>query len=76
MKQSTILIAKSEFGLMFNGARGSAAHVKVGDRFLVTSSEVSNRCGFATIDQEKKAMLSCGYKLAIADIEKLFEIVA
>lgn len=76
MKQLTILVAKSEFGLKLNGARGRAAHVKVGDRFMVTSSEVSNRRGFATIDREKNAKLSCGYPLAIADIEKLFEIIA
>jgi len=77
MNQMTTLIAKKEFGLKLNGARGRAAHVKVGDRFMVTTSTLSNeRDGMANIDRERKAQLSCGYRLTIAQIEELFEIAA
>lgn len=76
MKQFTILTATKEFGLRITGARGKPCHVRIGDRFMVTSSEVSNRSGFATIDREKKAKLSCGYPMTIAQINDLFEIAA
>ncbi len=77
MKQFTTLIAKKDFGLKHNGARGRAAHVKIGDRFMITTSTLSNeRDGMANIDHERKAQLSCGYRLTIAQIEELFEITA
>jgi hypothetical protein len=76
MKQFTTLIATKEFGLKLACARGRAAHVKIGDRFMVTSSEVSNRSGMATVDREKKAKLSCGYPLTIETILEYFEIAA
>lgn len=76
MKQLTVLIAKKEFGLKLNGARGRAAHVKIGDRFIVTTTEISNRSGMANVDREKKANIGSGYKLSISQIEELFEIGA
>lgn len=77
MKQLQILIAKKEFGLKLNGARGRAAHVKIGDRFIVTTADYMNkRDGMANVDREKKAMLGSGYRLTIAQIEELFETAA
>ncbi len=77
MNQMTTLIAKKEFGLKLNGTRGRAAHVKVGDRFVVTTAGYMNvRDGMANIDRESKASIGSGYRLTIAQIEELFEIAA
>lgn len=77
MKQLTLLIAKKEFGLKHNGARGRAAHVKIGDRFMITTAEHMNvRDGMANVDRERNVHIGSGYRLTLAQITEHFEVVA
>lgn len=74
MKQSTILKAKQAFSMRAAGARGRAVQVKVGDRFIITTSSVWNLSNPPKIMREAGAMLGCGYNMDIETINQLFTV--
>jgi hypothetical protein len=74
MKQGQNLKAIQSFTMRKHGARGRAALVKVGDVFWVTSSTYNNKEA-AFIDREGKGVISHGYKLDLADINNLFDVI-
>lgn len=75
MEQFATLIAKKEVGLKVPGARGKATHVKIGDRFCVTSPKYMNvKQGAALIMREKNARLNQGLLLTNEQINELFEV--
>ncbi|MNK14395.1 hypothetical protein D3C87_325150 [compost metagenome] len=57
------------------GARGRPVQVNLGDRFVVTTSEVWNSTNPPKIMREANAMLGCGYAMDIKTINQLFEEV-
>jgi hypothetical protein len=74
MKQGQELVAKHSFTMRKSGARGRPALVKVGDKFWVTSTTYNNKEA-AFVDREGKGVISHGYKLALVDIQALFEVI-
>lgn len=73
LKQGDTLIATGNF--ILRKARASkGANVKIGDRFWVTSSSLSNESGIASIDREGRGHISQGYAMKISNILVNFKL--
>lgn len=73
MDQFSKLVAKAAFQMKFEGAKGRAVNVKVGDIFLVTNPRHMQDNGIK-IDRKNKATINSGYMLPLAQIEQLFTL--
>ena len=73
MNQFSTLIAKVAFQMKFEGAKGRAVNVKVGDVFLVTNPHHMQENGIK-IDRKNKASINSGYMLPLEQVTALFNI--
>jgi hypothetical protein len=71
MEQFSRLTAKVAFQMKFDGSRGRAVNVKVGDVFLVTNPKHDQTRGIK-IDRKNKAGINSGYLLTLEQIQTLF----
>ena len=73
MNQFSKLIAKVAFQMKFEGAKGRAVNVKIGDVFLVTNPRHMQENGIK-IDRKNKACINSGYMLPLEQVKALFNI--
>lgn len=73
MEQFSKLVAKVAFQMKFEGAKGRAVNVKIGDIFMVTNPRHMQDKGIK-IDRKNKATLNSGYMLDLAQVEQLFDL--
>jgi len=74
MKQGQTLIAKTDFGFRAN-AKGRAVHVRTGQRFWVTNSQIcQDQDGVIVLAREGKGSISCGWPFSPSVIDAYFEV--
>jgi hypothetical protein len=73
-KQFLELTAKRAFSLKYEGARGRACLVNIGDIFTITNP--SHMQGDAVkLSRKRGAKLNTGYSIPTEMIEQLFEVI-